>query len=335
MKVQLGKTKMRVCKDGFGALPIQRVSDEESTALLQRALEGGIDFFDTARMYTNSEEKIGLALSQKRSSYILATKTAAHTVEKFWEDLHTSLQKLRTDYVDLYQFHNLDECPLPGDGTGLYEAMAEAKKQGKIRFVGLTNHRLQVAKQAVESGLYDTLQYPFSYLSSREEEDLVRLCEQLDVGFIAMKALSGGLITDIGAARSWMARFESVVPIWGIQRMQELEQLLQAMQGPPEITAAQKRRIEEDRKELVGAFCRGCGYCEPCPANIDIKICARISLLLRRAPSADYLTPAWQAEMAKIDNCVECGACAQRCPYGLEPHTLLKKNHADYLNFMQ
>ena len=173
-QVTLGRTGLTVNKNGFGALPIQRVSRDEAACLLQKALDHGIDFFDTARAYTDSEEKIGYALSGRRDQFVLATKTPSQTVEGFWDDLHTSLKNLNTDYVDLLQFHNPAVCPRPGDGSGLYEAMLEARAQGKIRFIGLTNHRLAVAREAMESGLYDTIQFPFCYLAAPEEIRLVQ-----------------------------------------------------------------------------------------------------------------------------------------------------------------
>jgi predicted aldo/keto reductase-like oxidoreductase len=330
LKATLGRTGLIVNKDAFGALPVQRVDLRGASVLLQKALEGGVNFFDTARGYSDSEEKIGAALSGRRDRFILATKTPAKKAEDFWKDLETSLGKLKTDHIDIYQFHNPVNYPRPGDGTGLYEAMLSAKAQGKIRFIGITNHRLPIAREAVESGLYDTLQFPFSYLSDEQEIALTRLCEEKNVGFIAMKALSGGLITDIGAARGWLAQYKNVVPIWGIQRESELDALFAVMNQDAGLTEAQRERIEKDRAELSGTFCRGCGYCMPCPAGIIIHTCARISLMIRRAPSARFLSEEWQKEMAKIKDCRHCGHCVAHCPYGLDTPALLAKNHADY-----
>ncbi|MDR3166451.1 MAG: aldo/keto reductase [Treponema sp.] len=330
IKTTLGRTGLMVNKDAFGALPVQRTDMQTAIRLLQKALDGGINFFDTARGYSDSEEKIGAALSERRDRFFLATKTPAKKADDFWKDLETSLGKLKTDYIDVYQFHNPPNYPRPGDGTGLYEAMLTAKAQGKIRFIGITNHRLPIAREAVESGLYDTLQFPFCYLSDEQEIALTRLCEEKKVGFIAMKALSGGLITDIGAARGWLTQYKGVVPIWGIQRESELEALFAAMNQETGLTATQQERIKTDRAELSGAFCRGCGYCMPCPAGIVIHICARISLMMRRAPSARFLSEEWKKEMDKIKNCLHCGNCVSHCPYGLDTPALLEKNYADY-----
>ena len=194
--VTLGRTGITVNKNGFGALPVQRVSKEEAIRLVHKAYDGGVRFFDTARAYSDSEEKLGAAFDGMREKVYIATKTAALTVEGFWKDLETSLAILKTDYIDIYQFHNPAFCPKPGDGSGLYEAMLEAKAQGKIRHIGITNHRLTVAMEAIESGLYETLQFPFCYLATKKDIEVEETCSKAGMGFIAMKALSGGLITD-------------------------------------------------------------------------------------------------------------------------------------------
>ena len=331
--IRLGRTNLVVSKNGFGALPVQRVGMEDACHLLRKAYENGINYFDTARAYSDSEEKLGNALSDVRRNIIISTKTGATCVEDFWNHLNQSLTLLKTDYIDIYQFHNPAFCPKPGDGTGLYEAMLEAKAQGKIRFIGMTNHRLSVAEEAVKSGLYDTLQFPFSYLASEKEEELVRLCEKEDIGFICMKALAGGLITRSDVAYAYLAKFP-VAPIWGIQRERELDEFLSYNDNPPALTEERLAYIAKERLELVGEFCRGCGYCMPCPADIEINNCARMSLLLRRAPSAGFLTTEWQDKMKKIENCLECGQCKSKCPYGLDTPALLKKNYEDYKTFL-
>ena len=331
--VRLGRTNITVSKNGFGALPVQRVSLEEAAKLLRKAYEGGINYFDTARFYTDSEEKIGYALSDVRKNIIISTKTMALDVEGFWRDLECSLSLLKTDYIDIYQFHNPPFCPKPNDGTGLYEAMLEAKAKGLIRHIGITNHRLAIAEEAVRSGLYETLQFPFSYLASEKEEELVKLCDELDVGFICMKALAGGLITRSDVAYAYLADFP-VAPIWGIQRERELDEFLSYNEEPPALTDERREYIEKERAELAGDFCRGCGYCMPCPVGIEINNCARMSLLLRRAPVAGSLTEATQAKMKKIEDCINCGKCKQKCPYGLDTPALLRKNYEDYKTFL-
>ena len=329
-EVVLGSTEIKVNKNGFGALPIQRISHEDAGELLKMAYNAGINFFDTARFYTDSETKIGEALGDVRENIYIATKTAAQNSDDFWKDLNTSLNNLKTDYIDIYQFHNPSFCPKPGDGTGLYEAMLEAKAQGKIRHIGITNHRLAVANEAIDSGLYETLQFPFCYLATEKDLELVKKCKEADMGFIAMKALSGGLINNSAAAYAFEAQYDNVLPIWGVQRKSELEEFISYIDNPPVMNDEIKALIEHDRKELSGEFCRGCGYCMPCPAGIEINNCARMSLMLRRAPSDAQLTPEMQAKMKKIENCLHCNKCKSKCPYGLDTPTLLQKNYEDY-----
>ena len=333
--VRLGRTNIVVNRNGFGALPVQRVDKDMAKIILRKAYDNGINFFDTARAYSDSKEKIGLALSDVRDKIYISTKTMATTVEGFWKDLETSLKMMKTDYIDIYQFHNPDFCPKPGDGSMLYEAMLEAKKQGKIRYIGLTNHRLHIAKEAVESGLYDTLQFPFSYLASDKEEELVNLCKEKDIGFICMKALSGGLITRSDAAYAYLATFDNTLPIWGVQKESELDEFIEYNENPPKLTEEINKIIEHDRQELAGEFCRGCGYCMPCPMGIEINQCARMSLMLRRSPSAGWLNEHWQNEMKKIETCINCGQCKSKCPYNLNTPELLKKNYEDYKTFLK
>lgn len=329
-QITLGSTGIRSDRNAFGALPIQRVDMETAVRILRKAYEGGITFYDTSRVYSDSEEKLGRAFEGMREKIIIATKTHANTPEAFRKDLETSLSTLRTDYIDIYQFHWPSVCYKPGDGSGMYECMLEAKEQGKIRHIGLTNHKLGIAHECIDSGLYETLQYPFSYLSSDKEIELVEKCSKANMGFIAMKALSGGLITDSAAAYAYMSQYNNVLPIWGIQRESELEEFLSYRENPPLLTEERKAFIKAEKKELVGAFCRGCAYCMPCPAGIEINTCARMSLLIRRSPSQNQLTTKSQSMMKKIEDCLECGHCKSNCPYGLNTPELLKKNYEDY-----
>lgn len=328
--VRLGKTEIVTNKNGFGALPIQRISIEAAASILRKAYEGGVTFFDTAHSYSDSEEKLGYAFDGMRDKIYIATKTPATDAEGFWTDLELSLKRLKTDYVDIIQFHNPDFVPKPGDGTGLYEAALEAKAQGKVRHIGITNHRLSLAKEAIECGLYETLQFPFCYLATPKDIEIVNMCKEADMGFIAMKSLSGGLITNAKAAYAFASLYENVLPIWGVQKMSEMEEFLSFIDNPPKYTDEIAAVIENDKKELSGDFCRGCGYCMPCPMGIEINNCARMSLLLRRSPSAGHLSPAGQEKMMKIKNCIDCRQCASKCPYGLDTPNLLRKNLADY-----
>ena len=327
----LGSTGITVPQNAFGALPVQRRSVEDAVKILRRAYEGGMTYFDTARAYSDSEHKLGIAFEGMRDKIYIATKTAAKTGDGVRADLETSLKELRTDYIDIYQLHMAEQVFAPGDGTGVYEALLEAREAGKIRHIAVTAHKLGVANDLIESGLYETLQFPFNYLSDEREIALAKKCEEHNMGFIAMKGLSGGLITRSEVAMAFLEDYPNVLPIWGVQKEEELEEWLSYMDSTPVMTDEMREYIAKEKEELSGEFCRGCGYCMPtCPAGITIFNCARMSLMLRRAPSKAWLNDHWQAEMKKIEDCIECGRCTAHCPYELDTPNLLKKNYEDY-----
>ena len=337
INVTLGSTGIPVPQNGFGALPIQRDSMEVAADLLKKAYEGGMQFFDTARAYSDSEDKEGLAFGQaggisetKREDIVIATKTHALTPEDFWKDLETSLSKMNCKYIDIYQFHQMNVCWKPGDGSGMYEAMLDAKKQGKIHHIGGTTHKIGIAKEIVESGFYETLQYPFSYLASEEELKLYQMVKDHNMGFICMKGLAGGLINNSKAAMAFMSQFDNALPIWGIQRESELSEWLFYMKDTPMMTEEMEAYIRHEQDELSGNFCRGCGYCMPCTVGITINQCNRLSLMIRRARSKKWLGEEWQKEMDKNEDCINCGVCKTRCPYELDIPTLLRENLDDY-----
>ncbi|MDR1747713.1 MAG: aldo/keto reductase, partial [Spirochaetaceae bacterium] len=269
-----------------------------------------------------------------RKDVVIATKTTAATPVALRRDLETSLNNLQTDYIDIYQMHNPSFVPLPGGADGIYDALLAEKRRGTIRHIGFTNHSAALAREAAASGFYDTIQFPFSYLAAPEDSAVVEFCREHNIGFIAMKALCGGLLTNVRAAFAWLRRYESVIPIWGIQRMEELEEFLSMENEPPVLSKQMLHEIEADRESLSGNFCRGCGYCLPCPEDIPINNANRMSQLLRRSPPDQWLTPQWQENMEKITNCTHCGLCEQRCPYHLKPYETLPEHLEDYRNFI-
>lgn len=332
-KIKLGRTNLMVTRSGFGALPVQRVSFDEAKNILRKAYDNGINFFDTARAYSDSEEKIGYSLSDVRENIIIATKTHAKDRKTLLEHLQTSLKNLKTDYIDIYQLHNPDILPDPEDREGLYAGLIEAKKKGLVRFIGITNHKLKNAMDAAASGLYDTIQFPLCSLSSEDDLLLIKECKKRNIGLIAMKALSGGLITNAASAFAFLRQFDNVVPIWGMQRETELDEFITLENNPPLLDNAMWSIINKDRSELSGDFCRGCGYCLPCPAGIEIPTSARISLLLKRAPFQGFLEDSFKEKMELINNCIECGHCKNHCPYKLDTPNLLKRELKNYSEF--
>ena len=329
--IRLGRSELMVTKTAFGALPIQRISTAEAVKLVRRAYEGGINYFDTANMYTDSEEKLGLALKDVREKVIISTKSAATDKQGAMAHIEQSLRHL--GYIDLFQFHNPAVLPDISDPNGAFAAALEMKEKGYIRHIGITNHRHHIAKAAIESGNFETLQFPFCYLATDVDLELVELCKQADMGFIAMKGLSGGLLNNAAACHAFMQQYENVVPIWGVQRMEELEQWLSLAETSGAMTEELKAVIEKDRAELAGSFCRGCGYCMPCPTGIEINNSARMNMLLRRAPYRPYLTDEWYEKMHRIENCIHCDSCKSRCPYGLDTPALLQYMLKDYDEF--
>jgi len=330
-QMTFGKTGLKVGRTGFGCIPIQRIPYDESTALLRQAYENGVTLYDTANGYTTSEERIGIALNHVREKVVLCTKSGAQTVDELMKNLENSLKMMKTDYIDVFQFHNPSFVPLPGAENGLYDCIAKAKSEGKIRHIGITAHKKEPAIEAVKSGLYDVLQFPISYLSSAEELSLVELCREYNVGLLAMKGLCGGILTNAKAAFAFLRQYENVVPIWGIQKAQELEEFLQYEKSSPTLDDNLMKAIEADKTELSSAFCRACGYCLPCPANIPIPMAARMSFLMGRMPKERFLEPEWQENMRRIEDCNSCGHCSAHCPYELDVPALLKEHRRRYI----
>ena len=329
----LGKTGLVVTKTAMGCLPIQRCDTDYAVKLLQAAYDGGIRYFDTANAYTDSEKKIGLALADVRSSIVISTKSMARDKAGVLQHIGNSLRMMKTDYIDLFQLHQVPELPDPNDPEGAYAGALEAKARGWVRHIGVTCHRVQVAEDCIASGLFETMQFPFSYISTERDLALAEKCREADMGYIAMKGLAGGLLTNVRACQAFMNLYDNVVPIWGIQRLEELDQWLRIAEENPQMDAELDAFIKKDRQELSGSFCRSCGYCMPCPVGIDIRNCARMKMLLRRSPWQQYVTPEWQAMMNRIDDCLECRSCASKCPYQLDTPNLLKYMLKDYREF--
>ena len=329
--IRLGRSGLVVTKTAFGALPIQRIPTADAVKLVRRAYEGGINYFDTANMYTDSEEKLGLALKDVREQVIISTKSGATDKKGAMAHIENSLRHL--GYIDLFQFHNPAQLPDINDPDGAFAAALEMKERGYIRHIGITNHRHHIAKAAIESGNFETLQFPFCYLATEVDMELVRLCKEADMGFIAMKGLSGGLLNKAAACHAFMDQYENVVPIWCIQREEELDQWLALAESGAAMTPELRSVIDADRRELAGSFCRGCGYCMPCPAGIEINNSARMNMLLRRAPYKPYMSDEWHEKMHRIENCIHCDSCKSRCPYGLDTPALLQYMLKDYDEF--
>ena len=329
-QIVFGRTGLKVSRTGFGGIPIQRISYDESTAILRRAYDSGINLYDTANFYTTSEDRIGVALSDVRKSIVLCTKSGGQDVETLLQHLDNSLMKLRTDYIDVFQFHLPPFVPRPNGEDGLYEAAVKAQREGKIRYIGISCHKKHLGLEAAESGLYDVLQFPFSHISSDEEMAITKVAEKNNVGLLGMKALCGGILTNAKAAFVFLRQYKNIVPIWGIERLRELEEFIAYENNPPVFDEEIREAIRIDREELSSEFCRGCGYCLPCPAKIPIPMATRMKFLLGRMFAPVFLTDQWQQNMRRIDNCTNCRQCIPRCPYSLDIPRLLKEHQKSF-----
>lgn len=331
--VRLGRTGLMVSRTSFGCIPITRNTEEDAVRLLRNAFNAGINFYDTAHAYGDSEILLGKAFSGIRNQVYFASKSMAATPETMRSELEQSLRQLQCDTIDLYQLHNPSYVPQPGDE--MYESLLSFQREGKIRFIGFSNHDITRAKEAAASGDFDVVQFPLSSLSSEEDLSLAADCRAADVGLLAMKALSGGLVTNAAAAFTFLWQYDNIIPIWGIQHQWELEEFIGLSENPPKMTEEMRAQIDRDRKELSGSFCRSCGYCLPCPVGIDIPQDARVSLLLRRFDPASYLTPERQANMRKINDCIHCDHCKQHCPYHLDTPALLASELKKYEAYLK
>ena len=325
--VTLGKTGLKISRMGFGGIPIQRIDREGTKVLMKRLLEEGINYIDTARGYTVSEEFLGYALEGIRDRFVLATKSMSRTKEAMAADIEKSLSNLRTDYIDLYQVHNpnLDQLEQVISPGGALEALSEAKKAGKIGHIGLTAHSVAVFERALELPWVETIMFPYNIVASQGEE-LMHRCTEKNVGFIDMKPLAGGAIEDASLALRFVcANPDVTVVIPGMYDLAEIEQNLKAVNDETPLTEEEKAGFEQVRKELGSNFCRRCNYCAPCAAGINIPGVFLFAGYLERYGLADWAKDRYSSLPVKASACIECGACETRCPYELPIRQMMKR----------
>jgi predicted aldo/keto reductase-like oxidoreductase len=331
--IRLGKTGLEVSRVGFGGIPIQRLSEAEAIQVVQRCLDLGVTFLDTANAYTTSEERIGKAIAGRREQVVIATKTGARDRATAQEHLELSLKRLNTDYIDLWQFHNVSSFEAYEqvlDPDGAMEAAREALRAGVIRHIGITSHSMDVALKAVPSGHFETLQFPFNFVTNEAAAELIPLAQEHDVGFIAMKPMAGGMLDNAVLAIKYLLQFDNVVPDPGIERVEEIEEIASIVQGPWELTSQEWQEIERIRAEVGTRFCRRCGYCQPCPQGVSIILMVNLRSFWKRFPAEPFST-GWIAEAVEsAENCIECGECEEKCPYELPIREMLAENMAFY-----
>jgi predicted aldo/keto reductase-like oxidoreductase len=327
-EITLGKTGLKVKSLGFGGIPIQRVTEEEAIEVVQRCYDLGLNYYDTARGYTTSEERIGKALEDVRENVVIATKSHQRTAEGIRDELEISLRNLRTDYIDVYQLHNVQteeqwsQVRAPG---GALEAVMEAKEQGRINHVSLTSHNPDLAVEMVKTGLFETLMIPYNYLTTKPAETLLPTCKKLNVGTIIMKPFGGGAFSNANTALKYVLSnpdCDLVIP--GMMSVAEVDENHGVWMGDHTLTAEEKTLIMRDKERLGDQFCRSCNYCQPCPQGIPISTILRTeSQVLRRMGWSDSRVKAVKDAKMKLETCIHCGECESRCPYGLPIQELL------------
>jgi len=330
-KIRLGKTNLMVSRLGFGGIPIQRLTETEAVTIIKRCLELGITFFDTANAYSTSEARIGKGIAGKRENVIIATKSGARNQEEMEGHLKLSLQNLGTEYIDLYQFHGVNDFKSletilePG---GVMKFVMMKRDEGVIKHIGITSHQIDVAKKAVQTGLFETLMFPFNFLSPEASEELIPLCRKHDVGFIAMKPLAGGMVENARIAIKYLLQFPDILVIPGIEKIQEIEEIVEIYHGQIELTLEEKVEIEHVRQTLGSRFCHRCDYCQPCTTGIPISMVMTARSFYKRLPPERFFSPMIASALEKAAQCSECGECEKRCPYKLPIREMIKEQVA-------
>jgi len=325
----------------MGGIPIVRPTEDEAIKVIHRALDLGITFIDTAWRYGDSEERISKALAaipDRRDQVVIATKT--HTRGKgdkakaaALEQLEQSLKSLNADYIDLWQFHGvntLEEYERILGPNGAMEAAQEVRQEGKVRHIGISSHSLDVALEAVRSGLFETIQFPFNFVNNEAADELIPLAREHDVGFIAMKPLAGGMLQDTNLAIKYLLQFDTVVPDPGIEKGEEIEEIVDIVNnGSWELTPQDRRKMEGIRAELGTRFCRQCYYCQPCPQEVEISLLLYLRNLWKLWPPEEFFP--WLGKAVESGkNCIQCGECEEKCPYKLPIREMIVENIAFY-----
>jgi len=332
-KVRLGRTEMMVSRLGFGGIPIQRLSESDAIAVVKRCLDLGINYLDTANAYTTSEERIGKAISERRKELIIATKSQSRNSDELKSHLQQSLKQLGVEYIDLYQFHNVstfDTLDMVLAPNGPMVVIQEAKRAGLVKHIGVTSHQIDVAREAIKTDRFETIMFPFNFITCEPAEELIPLAREHDVGFIAMKPLAGGMLDNATLAFKYILQFPDVVPIPGIQWVHEIEEIVRVVEGPRQLTEAEQEQIQQLRDKLGKSFCRRCDYCQPCTAEIPISLVLDIPSLVEKTQPDKVFEDPFASMLLKASDCTECGDCEERCPYHLPIREMVASNFKMY-----
>jgi len=327
-KVRFGKSGLLVSKIAFGGIPIMRVPKIEATNIIREAISLGINFIDTAHAYADSEEKIGEALKGlQRKDIIIASKSPAVNKKVFNEHLDLSLKRLGVDYIDIYQLHNVysesqrDEIFAPG---GAMEGLEEAIKAGKVRFPGFSSHSIPLAIEVMKSNRFVSVQLPFNYIDNDAAVEAIPLAKKLDMGFIAMKPMGGGLLENAELSFRFLGQYDNIIPDPGIEKIEEIQEIAKIVKKNEIFSVEDQKEIEKQRVALGSSWCHRCDYCQPCPQDIYISFSLNVKSFIKRM-TAEKVSSMVAPSMEKIRTCLECGDCVKRCPYNLNIPKLLKE----------
>ncbi|MDD2582942.1 MAG: aldo/keto reductase [Desulfuromonadaceae bacterium] len=330
--VKLGKTELTVSECGFGCIPIIRLPKEDTVKVLRHAFERGINYFDTANAYRDSEEKIGVAFAGMRDKVVIATKSLMRSAEGITAHLENSLRMLQTGYIDLYQLHQIaqEKDWLEATGpNGALEALMKAKTAGKVRHIGVTSHSLPMAIKMVQTGLFDTIQFPFNLIEEAAKDELIGAAQSKGMAFICMKPFGGGVIDNAEVAFKYLRDHAGIIPIPGFESCEQIDEVLSYYAQPNVITEKDRDIMDSYRKELGKRFCRRCEYCQPCPQGVMITPAMGYPIVASRM-SPSVAVEFCKKPMESVLLCTACGACLERCPYELSIPELLKSNYALY-----
>ena len=327
-KVRFGKTNLMVSKVAFGGIPIMRLNKNDAVKVVRDTLDLGVNFIDTAHGYSDSEEKIGEAIKvTKRENIILASKCHANDRISFTDQLDTSLKRLGVDYIDIYQFHGVstreraDAVFAPG---GAMEGLNDAIKADKVRFPAFSSHSIPIAMELMKTGKFAAVQLPFNYIDNAAADDAIPLALKLDIGFIAMKPMGGGLLDNAGLSFRYLMSFNGIIPDPGIEKSEEIREIVSIMEKNEKLSAEDNAQIVKLRKEFGPSWCHRCDYCQPCPQEIRISSVLSMKSAFKRMPP-DRARSFVGAAAEKARTCKECGDCIKRCPYNLDIPSLLKE----------